>query len=395
MCNNFSHFFFLSELIPSIGTNQFKKVAGRTSAVIAMKYVREKYALNQKENIKINHTKNYQHNMNIISFLKSNYKYKRRCTFRGRNKRRQQMQHVWRQQQTHPLPAGDAAMSDHRSTKNIFLFTTTKVSKFPRIFIIIMQPAAPQATDAAASRLVGPLMWRIEGTTIANRTVAVSHQSNACKDANEDTNIASDSNSIAATKNSHSGGGDEMHYQHGNYDKVSTITSTPPLRCHRQKHNQMKSSAATAFLSPSSTLLSSLPLVRPNNETGRRVATLRHDINCDDGNDNDNRPSHQAMNTKPSVSILWDIDINSSSCWPTTTNNSSLDSPTKSMSCQTADQYVNTVACNRIHTLSLLLTLFIALAIGVRTTTGESNRLCTKQQIPSPIHRIYLSVFIV
>lgn len=366
-------------------------------------------------NLKWNHTKKYQHNINIITFLKSNYKYKRRCTITGRrsgsDKRRQQ---VWRQNQTHSLPVAAEKILDYGIIQNISLCMTKQVSKFPRIFISIMQstttttssppnvppplPATKTDSSGLTESLPAPepssLFGCIQKNGFANRALAagfanstvnnvsdgIRRQCNAYKDANEDTNFGGSNHATNlnddATRRCHVG--DKMHYQHGNYDKVSTITSTPPLRCHRQKkhhqqHHQQQQTPAK-FPTLSSPLVpatwpspSPLPDRTNSDETGCCfTTTLRHYCHR-------NHPNHHAMHTKlpPFVfAALHDSELEGDM-----STHHSVKSMAHAWSCQSVEQSINIGSTNRIYsTMSLFLTLFIAFTIGVHAAAGESHQ---------------------
>ncbi|XP_073849061.1 follistatin isoform X2 [Musca autumnalis] len=353
-------------------------------------------------NVKCNHTKKYQHKMKIITFLKSNYKYKRRCTIRSRCRR-------WHcQQQTLPLPVAEKKMPNHRITKKLFLFATEEVSKFPRILILIIQstttavatatilPSFPVVTFDDSGFSAKPFVMEIQRRiVITNRALTaavhandeIRHQCNAYKDANEDTNIGSKATNHNARHRRYAN--NEIYYQYcSNYDKVSTITSTPPLRCYRTKRHQQHqlhqaTTSATKYSLSSISLLSNLSslLSTPSSpssdqgnsdESNRCVSTttiLRHFCH-------DYQLENLSMHTKLTGSVRFKevddfVNVNSSGI-----DKKSVKSTEHSKSCHSMQQYVdaatNSSSNNNNHfgAIHFLLTLFIAFAIGVRSAAA-------------------------
>lgn len=329
-----------------------------------MKYIKRDLKSNQKINRK--YAKNYQHNMNIITFLKSNYKYKRRCT---------KCNSSGILQSKLPVPEEKNGI-----TRSVSLFKT-KFSKILRILILIMQQATPNINNS--SILLTQLVVRMKLTkkqmkkndaisylASARDNDGISNNHRAYKDANEDTDTTVDISNIS----------DEISHQQHNYDKVSTITSTP-LRCQKQKHHQIKAtktSSSSSSCSSSSSLSLSLSLSSPasslsiitsdvqaNYETCQWPAILRHYLHGNLQNPQHHHHHQHAMHKKsaPAGNVSSDCSDNSTG--------TSISSAARIASiCQSVDQYVS-ATWNSSYTLSgLLLTLFIAFTIGVRSTTA-------------------------
>lgn len=331
--------------------------------------------------------------MKIITFLKSNYKYKRRCSIRNRCRR------IGGDLQTHPLPVAGGKMPNQRIIKNykISLHTREEVSKFPRILILIIQSTTTTTTTAptAAATTTSPpflvvttddsgfsakpfVMEIQRRIVITSRTLAavpangeIRHQCNAYKDANEDTNMGSEATNHSARHRNGTG------YQYAsNYDKVSTITSTPPLRCYRPKHHhqqhrhqhqhQLKQSppTTTKFSMSSISLLSNLSslLSTPSSPSSSqtKLSLCCHDYQLE----------NHSMHTKlPVTASIPHSNINV------------FKSTEHSKSRHSTNQYINVAtnsssshnSNNNFGAMHLLLTLFIAFAIGVRTAAGKCN----------------------
>ncbi|XP_059225404.1 uncharacterized protein LOC106092422 isoform X2 [Stomoxys calcitrans] len=328
-----------------------------------MKHIRV-VAINR--DVKRNHTKKYQHKMNIITFLKSNYKYKRRCTIlekrcNGRCRR---------QQTPSPHSLFVEKVSNHRIVRKMSL-CTRKLSKFPRIFIIIKRSTPTTTTlpiiEPADYRSLsaGPLLRK--NAAISKRALSsqsrenytdddvcdgIRRQNNAHKDANEDTNIEDGCNHLNARPCR--GIGDEWHYQHGNYDKVSTITSSPPLKYRRHHQQQQQTSTTPKQMCPS---------LAPMMATGRCFTTTFH------------HPRDMNRPEMPANSLLRTMHqcVNDGHDYIDMDNNISILANAHANNCQLVEQqYI--IAGNGTSktnpTMSLFLTLFIAFAIGVRTTAA-------------------------
>lgn len=400
------------------------------------------------------YAKNYhRHNMNILTFLKSNYKYKRRNTryhYSNDKQQRQQWYLPHRQQKQkykHKFPVRNEEIltDDKQINKRNSIYENIKLDKFLRIFILIMQQATTTTKNknnnknnnsnsnicnnhskGENGRLVTRLVAKMKAIKKKHKTnktltkINVSdndrdeienkngdgdgiisedhhfHHHYAHKDANKDTDISH----IV----------DEISHQQHNYDKVSTITSTP-IKCQRRKHHQMKtikSISSSSSLSPLSfsfttttttaVTTTSSPLTG-NYETCQCSAILhhydRHDtwfhqhqyhhkikyIHTQYHQQQQPYHAHHYMKSLMATKVL---NINKN-C-----NNSNSKNKNKNFSNNTTphitaggtnnnypsvDQCVNATWI-RSYTLScLLLTLFIALSIGVRSTTGKEKYL--------------------
>ncbi|XP_037828382.1 putative uncharacterized protein DDB_G0277255 isoform X1 [Lucilia sericata] len=374
-----------------------------------MKHIRKD--LNSNRIIYKKYAKNYSHNMNILTFLKSNYKYKRRsirCHISNKKQRQWYLPYHQQKHQNknlkHKLPAQEEAMTnDKQITNRIPFYENIKLDKILRILFLIMQQAKPTNNNNSSSYysksksdnswLVAQLVAKMKTSKNANKSLAnvnedgdgISVNHRAYKDANKDTDVNVDISNIA----------DEISHQQHNYDKVSTITSTP-IKCQRRKHHQLKatksaSSSQSHSHSPSSfsltttrtatmtltTLLStSSSSSIANYETCQCSVILRHYVR--------DKPSihqhqyhhkskhtlhhHQPLHIK-SLTTSRVLNINNSNI-----NNSGVTTPSATATgtsiYHSVDQYVNST-WNRSYTLScLLLTLFIAFTIGVRGTTA-------------------------
>ncbi|XP_005192058.2 uncharacterized protein LOC101890976 isoform X1 [Musca domestica] len=295
-------------------------------------------------------------------------------------------------------------MPNHRIIKNykISLHTREEVSKFPRILILIIQSTTttttttvPTAAAAAATTTTSPpfpvvttddsgfsakpfVMEIQRRIVITSRTLAavpangeIRHQCNAYKDANEDTNMGSEATNRSARHRNGTG------YQYAsNYDKVSTITSAPPLKCYRPKHHhqqhrhqhqhQLKQSpptttTTTKFSMSSISLLSNLSslLSTPSSPSSSqtKLSHCCHDYQLE----------NHSMHTKlPVTASIPHSNINV------------FKSTEHSKSCHSTNQYINVAtnsssshnSNNNFGAMHLLLTLFIAFAIGVRTAAA-------------------------
>ncbi|XP_075169004.1 follistatin isoform X2 [Haematobia irritans] len=332
-----------------------------------MKYIRE-LAINP--NVKRNHAKKYKHKFNIITFLKSNYKYKRRCSTIEKDRRLRR----WRQVQLLPLFV-EKVTNHHRIIRKIPL-CTTKLSKFPRIFIVIKPSIAPPAWTAPpilspafdgwmperpltelkiakASSLPGPA--NKNNVDADDHLVSIRRQCNAYKDANEDTIIDGDDVANANHRN------DEWHYQRGNYDKVSTITSTPPLRCYRQQKQYRPSK-------PMSTM--PVPYLVPSTTSGREDFYVRTGCCFTTMALHQNHIICNVVRTRESLQRQCqclsgdNIDKDRIDC-----NNFTIvtSSTAHAQRCQSIDQQTINNNHKSNNSMSLFFTLFIAFAIGIRT----------------------------
>ncbi|XP_065370094.1 GATA zinc finger domain-containing protein 14 [Calliphora vicina] len=208
---------------------------------------------------------------------------------------------------------------------------------------------------------------------------SISENHRAYKDANKDTDINVDISNID----------DEISHQQHNYDKVSTITSTP-IKCQRRNHHQIKatnssSSSSSHSHSPTSfsltttttkttatmtfTALLSSPSIG-NYETCQWSAILRHYVRDNlsiHQHQYHHKPKHTLHHHQHATSRVLNINKcnNSSDTTPNATGRGTGTSIYESV-----DQYVN-ATWNHSYTLScLLLTLFIAFTIGIRSTTA-------------------------
>lgn len=340
--------------------------------------------------------------MNIIIFFKSNYKYKRRSTRCGINRKQQSQWHLpdrlQKQNQKHKLPA------NKQFTKRIPLYESIRLDKFLRIFILIMQQAAQinnksnnnndnnyfncSKSKCHNSRLLTRLVAKIKinnsNKSLANVNeneenedhVGICENHHAYKDANKDTAVNVDIINIA----------DEISHQQHNYDKVSTVTSTP-INCQRRKHHQIKASNSLLSSIPTQSSLSMMTMTTllsspsvANYETYQWSGILRHYVH-DNPSIHQHQYTHKSQHThcyqhqqalnKNSLTTSKVLNLNNNNCSSRSNNDSETGMRTSNY--QSVDQYVNSTWI-RSYTLScLLLTLLIVFAIRVRSTTGEKS----------------------
>lgn len=386
------------------------------------------------------HTKKYQLNIKIITFLKSNYKYKRRClrnlitndklSIQHNSSLRRQIHNKQMQKQKYQLLVEkDMFWNNKKFVQKVHIYDNTRLDKFLRILILIMQQAKSTTTRIKNTNntrkyvnngLPSRVVIKTNAIKNTNRSSSTSNvdeneiSGNHCayKDANKDTDI--NTNNIGCTD-------DEISHQQHNYDKVSTITS-PPIKCQRRKHIQIKTTkkSATTLSSPSytppftpltspttkPTSLSSPSVVfQTNYETSQWSATLRKCICGSPPIHHQNHYNqrhykskhiqhHQFYQQHQQQGHYWrqhTFSLKCTSLLSAKSNNNKSDTSSiktknrsdlsytigsstfssRAAALQSIDQYVN-ATWNCSYTIScLLLTLFIVSTIGIQSTTGK------------------------